>query len=85
MAIRHGDGAAVDVIRRRGELIASQADGFWFQTREGVDFGPYLSREQALLGRRVFTYQVTGDPRLKPRLPEHQQYLLDDHEGENSG
>ncbi len=77
MACRKGERASAEVVSLRKAVVVNEQDGFWFKTREGVDFGPYLSREQAMLGRRVFVYQVTGDLRYKPQLPEHQQYLLE--------
>jgi len=77
MEKRKSDHASLDVTESRTSLIYKDEHGYWFKTREDIDFGPYESKMQALLGRQVFIYQVTGDLTYKPALPDEQQYLLD--------
>jgi hypothetical protein len=36
-------------------------DGFYFHTREGANYGPYTSEEQARLARSLFVYCLEGD------------------------
>ncbi len=51
----------------RWPIFYNKRNGYYFKTREGVDFGPYKSLLTANLGRQLFIYQITGDPEHKPR------------------
>jgi len=50
----------------RWPVFFETRQGYFFKTREGVDFGPYKSMETVELGRQLFVYQITGDIKHKP-------------------
>ena len=50
----------------RWPIFYSKRNDYYFKTREGVDFGPYKTIQTAELGRQLFIYQITGDPKHKP-------------------
>lgn len=45
----------------RGSLFQRHFDGYYFSTREGMEFGPYSSLEQAQQARELFVHAVSGD------------------------
>ena len=66
----------------RDAIIQKDDQGFWFKTREGMRFGPFADKTNAMLNRQMFIYQVTGDERLKPRAVLDEAEMLEVEEAD---
>ena len=55
-------------INKRIKTIVEETKGFWFNTREGHQFGPYDNPAQAKIARQLFIYSITG---VTSELPNH--------------
>lgn len=63
----------------RDKIYVQKGEQWYFNTREGHQFGPYTSYEQAVIARQWFVYSVTQDESLKPSLKATEELFKEEH------
>ncbi len=63
----------------RDNIFVQKGEYWYFNTREGHQFGPYSSKQQAVIARQWFVYSVTQDESLKPSLEETEDLFREEH------
>jgi len=64
MSTRHSDNN--QIVHFRNKIFEQKSEGWFFNTREGMAFGPYETKQQAIYARSLFVYSLTGDEQYKP-------------------
>jgi hypothetical protein len=75
MQQRHNE--PTTLVAQRNSIYHLKSDGWYFKTREGFEFGPYLNQRQVELARDVFVLSITDDANLKRWIGESVRELFD--------
>ncbi len=78
MTQRHTD--SNQIVHFRNKVFEYKPEGWYFNTREGMAFGPYETKSQAIYARGLFIYSITGDEKYKPKNIEDaaQLFMVED-------